>query len=296
MKIRLGLMACWVLASAAGCSGKSDAEKLADSYCSEVAKCCSQAGLSPDDQGCHALWTLANMAGSYNAQAGSACLAEIQSQASAGTFCANLSSSSPSACDSVYGSSSGSKQPGEPCDFDSDCAPSSEGKVVCASVYVNGAFIDKCQLQIPGSAGDSPCVGTQDGNTFWNYTDSNATDVVSRGYVCDLASNVRCRFGTCTALVAVGGTCGLTSDCELSAFCDLNAKLCVARVPAGGSCTGTDPSECVDGYYCPASSPKQCTAQLANGGSCTASFMCRSGYCVNNICGNDTTQLTFLCK
>jgi hypothetical protein len=294
MKAKLGLVVCLALASAQACGGKSDSEKFAESYCAEVAKCCGLASLPTDGKACRELFVLAGMGGSYNSQAGNACLAEVKSQASAGTFCTSLDSSAASACDSVYGSSSGSKKPGETCDFDSDCATSSDGKVVCASVYVNSNFISKCQVQVPGKAGDTPCVGTQDGNVFRSYSDSNATDVASRGYVCNLADGIQCRLGTCAALVAAGGTCGLSSDCVRSAFCNFSTDLCATRVAAGGTCTGSDSSECVDGYYCTSSS-KQCTAKVANGGSCTTSSMCQSDYCLNSVCADDNSGLSLIC-
>jgi hypothetical protein len=180
MKYSLRLLAGLAVTFSLGC-GKSDAEKFADSYCAEIAKCCGQAGLPADGKVCHQWAAFAEAGGSYNASAGNACLAEIKTEVSAGTFCADQSSSGPSQCDSVYGTSSnGSKKPGETCDFDSDCASSSLGAVACASLYVNGAFIDKCQVRIPGKAGDA-CIGTQDGLAFASYQTSDATDVPAQG-------------------------------------------------------------------------------------------------------------------
>ena len=287
-----------LLTVAAGC-GKSDSEKFADSYCAEVAKCCGKASMPSDGKACHQWMAFASAGGSYNSSAGNACLADMNAQVSAGTFCTNLvASSTPSACDSVFGSPGGSKQPGETCDFDSDCAPSSEGKVVCASLYVNSAFIDKCQVQIPGKAGDTPCVGTQDGNLTTYYQASDATDVVPRGYLCSIADGVQCKLGTCTALAAVGATCSYSSDCVRTAFCDYAKDQCVARVAAGATCTGSDSSECVAGYYCPTNPPRQCTAQVGIGAQCGSSTECQSGNCSNSTCqsgGLDTFGLSLLC-
>jgi hypothetical protein len=290
------------LLAAGWACGKSDTENFADSYCAEVAKCCGQAGLPADGQTCRQWMAFAAAGGSYNAAAGDACLAEMRAEVGAGTFCTDFgspsSSSSPSACDSVYGSPSGNRQPGETCDFDSDCAPSSEGKVACASLYVNGAFIDKCQVQMPGQAGDTPCVGTRDGIVTTYNPPSGVTDVVPRGYICNVADGITCASGTCTALAAAGATCTFSSDCVRTAFCDYHQDTCVPRIAAGAACTGSDSSECVDGYYCPTTTAQQCIAKLANGTACTTSDMCQSDYCSNGTCQNgglDTFGLSLLC-
>jgi hypothetical protein len=286
---------CSVLASGPGCgSDKSESEAFADSYCAEVTKCCAQASLRADGKACGETLAFAARGDSYSPQAGKACLAEVKSQASAGTFCKNLNQSSASACDSVYGAGSGSKQLGEDCNIDGDCAKSSDGDVTCASAYVNSTFIRKCQVLVPGKVGSTPCVGTRDGNDYLPYSDSNATDVATRGYVCNLADGVQCRLGTCAALVAVGGSCDLPSDCVRSAFCNSSTRLCAARVAVGSTCAGSSTSECVEGYYCQDTS-KQCTAKVANGGSCSNSSVCQSDYCLNDFCAEDYTGLSSIC-
>jgi hypothetical protein len=59
--------------------------------------------------------------------------------------------------------------------------------------------------------------------------------------------------------------------------------VCADRVAAGGTCTGRDSAECVDGCYCPSSS-LHCTAQVAAGAVCTTADMCQSGSCSNGTC------------
>jgi hypothetical protein len=277
MKKSLGLL---LALSAALACGKSDSEKFADDYCAEVAKCCAEAKLPGDGATCRMLMSFASAGSSFNTQAGDACLADMRSQVSAGTFCAELGTS---ACDAVFDSGSGNKKPGETCDFDDECAPSSEGDVKCASVSVDGAFIDKCQVQIPGKAGDSPCVGTKDGSMTMYYHTSNATDVLPRGYICDMANGLRCKDGTCTALPKVGEACDYVNDCVRDAYCDYAADKCAARIPAGGACSGSNSDECVEGYYC----DKQCVAKLDNGASCTSGSVCKSGSCANGACSGN---------
>ncbi|MBN2577317.1 MAG: hypothetical protein JXP73_22330 [Deltaproteobacteria bacterium] len=296
MKARSGLVVCLVFVGTAGCGGgKSESEAFADSYCAEVVKCCAQAGLSTDGKSCHARLALAAGAGSYDAAAGEACLAEVKAQAGAGTLCRNLSRSSVSACDGVFGSGSHSKQPGEGCDSDGDCATSSDGEVVCVHEYVGSAFVGKCQVRVSGKAGDTPCVGTRDGNDFEPYSDSNATEIPSQGYVCNIADGIRCRLGICKALFAMGESCDLPSDCVRGAFCDLDAHVCATRVAAGGACAGGNSLECVDGNYC-SSSSKQCTAKVTNGSDCDTGSMCQSGYCINNSCLEDLSGLSTVCE
>jgi hypothetical protein len=290
MKELLGLPFVLLAFSSLGC-GKSPAEQFADSYCAEIAKCCGEAGLPADGKMCHEWMTFATMGGSYNGSAGDACLAEMRAQVSAGIFCSSLSDSQ--ACDQVFESgSSGNKKPGESCDFDSDCALSNEGEVVCASAYVNDAFIDKCQIQIPGKAGDTPCIGTQDGD--WFMSANNDTDVAPRGYVCDVKDGVRCEEGVCTAMAAIGERCSFSSDCVRTAYCDYAQSQCVARIPEGGTCSGGSSDECLEDFYC--SSSEQCTAKLPNGAACTSNSSCQSGSCSNGACdGGGDFGLMLLC-
>jgi len=251
---------------------------VADAYCAEVAKCCTQMHLSSNGQMCRLLLA----GGSYSAEAGNACLAEIKAQSAAGTFCSNSNSSS--ACGSLYSGGSGSKKPGEACNQDGDCASASDGKVTCASLYndVTRDWINKCQVQMRGKAGDS-CLGTQDGDIFSSLGTTSATDIPARGYVCNTADGVECEAGACVALAAVGQSCSFASDCVRSAYCG-QASRCVARVAAGATCTGVDSDECAIGSYCPAVSPRACTAQVPNFASCSSDAMCSSDSCEDSIC------------
>ncbi len=290
MRTRLSFVIVVAITGAAAC-GKSDQEKFADSYCGEIVKCCAKAGVSGNGQFCH----LAMSGGGYNAKAGDSCLAEMKQQVAAGSFCDNLDG--PSACDSVFPTASGNNKPGEVCQFDSDCATSTAGPVSCASIYTGTNPVYKCQVQMPGKAGDTPCVGTRQGTLVSYYTDPNATDVLAQGYVCDTADGVRCKAGTCVALAQVGEACTYTSDCIAAAFCDYSKDQCVARFAAGGACTGNDSAECVDGYYCPTTGTKQCTAQLGTGAQCSDDAMCQSDMCSTTCQPGfiDTMGLAALC-
>jgi hypothetical protein len=205
----LGLLLA--LFTASGC-GKDDAEKFADAYCAELAKCCALAGQPGDGKACHEIYGAAAAFGSYDAKAGDACLAEMRAEVSAGTFCDG--GNAISACDAVYGSSSvGNKKVGEPCDFSDDCAPSSAGEVACDFLGSK-----TCVLLLPVGAS---CKAS--------------TDCVSAAY-CDYEKSL------CTARAPAGGDCVLTSDCLEGYYCPSATNQCTPQKNSGAACTSF--SEC----------------------------------------------------
>jgi len=216
MKPLFGVLASLTALFSISC-GKSDAEKFADSFCAEIAKCCVQAGLPGDGKACHALEALGAASGSYNSQAADACLAEVRSQVSAGTFCTDLDSSSQSACDSVYGSSSGSKKLGETCNFDSDCTASSAGEVACN--------MGTCTALLAVGA---TCTFTSDcvHSAFCDYNKSVCAARVPAGGVCAGSSSAECvtgyycssGFNQCALQVANGTPCTTSTMCQ-SDYC-----------------------------------------------------------------------------
>ena len=210
MKLSLALLVGVALACSQGCGGKSDAEKFADSYCAEIAKCCVQAGLPGDGKSCHAEEAY-NAAGSgYDSQAGDACLAEVRSQVSAGTFCTDLGPSSKASCGSVYGYvSPGSQNLGEFCSLDSDCAPASTAEVGC-------------------SGGTQTCAALLAVGATCRFS----SDCV-RSAFCDYSKT------TCTARVAAGDVCtgSNSEDCVDGYYCSSTSNQCTAQVASGTACT-----------------------------------------------------------
>jgi hypothetical protein len=206
----------------ASACGKSAAEKFADSYCAEIAKCCGQAGRPANGKVCHQLMVLEEAYGSYDSKAGDACLATMRTEVSAGTFCTNLATST--SCDSVFGSSSsgGNKKVGETCDFDNDCALSNEGKTICDFES------KKCVALLE--------VGATCGTTF---------DCVSSAF-CDYDSD------KCTARIAAGGVCtgGNSAECVDGYYCSSNPRQCTAKLANGATCTSftqCQSNSCSDG-------------------------------------------------
>jgi hypothetical protein len=275
MKTKLRFLMALPILSSLAC-GKSDAEKFAEAFCAEVSKCCGEQGQPTDGRICK---TFMSMAQDYNSAAGDACLAEIRAQAAEGKFCLSKSSDS-SPCNSVYSDRAGNSKPGEACTGDSDCAKSSEGQVVCATVFVNGEGVSKCQVRIAGKPGEA-CIGTQEGDSFWGY---GSDDLPSRATVCSISDGVRCDGNTCVALTEAGGSCLSSSDCVRSAYCDSSQDKCATRVANGATCAGPSyNNDCVAGNYCNATS-KQCTPQLASGAPCSTSDMCLSESCSGTVC------------
>ena len=291
-----GLLAVPLACSSSSGGGKQD---FVARYCAEFAPCCAKAGRPSDGAQCRAFLG-AFASGSYDASAGDACIAEVHAQASSPTFCDNGGPSGPS-CKKVFkdpGGTGGSSAPGTPCTMDSECASSPEGKVRCASVYTAGKTIKKCQVQLPGKAGDSPCVGTIDGNVTSFGSSSSATDVAPRGYLCDLAAGVYCdeTSGACNALAPIGGDCSgsFTSGCVREAYCDGTTRKCTARKPTGASCDSFG-GQCVAGDTCD-STTKTCVTLLVDGAACNDGQTCASGSCVNGKCGHSSDLgLAFLC-
>jgi hypothetical protein len=278
----LGLLAMGGLSCG---DGAESASAFVNSYCELLQPCCAMAGLRSDGQQCRAFLGAFASPSAYDKQAGSACLAELRAAAGKPGFCQMSDAFEPAACDGVFGETGGgSKQPGEACTDDDECARSSEGKVECQTAFAGSTQIRKCQVQIKGKAGDMPCVGTVDGNTTFLNTGS---DVAPRGYLCNLADGLRCDTATdaCVALKAVGEACtgSSSSECVLTAYCDSVQRKCAERKPAGGMCMQSfSRPQCGEGLYC--STAMTCSAQAADGAACTGDDQCRSDSCVNSKC------------
>ena len=290
------IVGCALVAAPIACSGSSGGKNdFIARYCAEFNPCCAKAGLPSDGAQCRAFLALA-FSGPYDASAGDACLADLQAESSSPTFCNANASLETLSCKKVFGG--GSSAPGSACTQDSECAPSPDGPVRCASVFLaGGAELKKCQVNIPGKAGDSPCVGTvrRDGSSSGSGSSDGVTDVPPRAYLCALAAGVYCDDNThlCTAIAALGESCAPASrfSCAADAYCDEASTKCVARKPTGAPCVFG--GQCVAGDTCD-SKGNTCVALLAGGEPCTGSQSCASGFCTNGKCGRDSL-LVFLC-
>jgi hypothetical protein len=287
-----------------GGSKPADMTSFIAQYCEILMPCCSKAGRSTDPAQCKALFTAFSSSSTYDATAGGTCIDALKAASSSATFCDN-GGGDVSACDPVFNANTGVKKPGESCSQDGDCAASTEGKVDCATSYSStGAQTKVCQVQVKGTAGDSPCVATIDGNTTSYYLGS--TTPPSKAFTCDVADHLYCdTSGTtanpptpakCTTQKDVDGVCtsSFGHECVKSAYCSYTLQKCVARVAAGQTCDTGVSNACVDGYDCDDTS-KKCVALLANGATCTGAAQCASDRCVNGACEAPQTITVQIC-
>jgi hypothetical protein len=141
--------------------------------------------------------------------------------------------------------------------------------------------VRKCQIQIRGQAGSTPCVGSVRGNIAL-YSGTSTGDVPDQGYICYAADSLRCDGTACVALKATGELCELYSDCSEADFCDATTGLCASRKPSGTACIG-QALECQDGLFCDETG-LVCAAQGAVGAACTENSQCLTGNCPNGSC------------
>ena len=284
-----------------GTGGSSDKDAFFSSYCSVFAKCCATLNKPTDGATCRSLFGALGASYTYDPVKGQACLDELNAASSAPDFCATAGSdqNEPSCKQALAQGGGGAKQPGDTCTQSSDCASSPDGSVACQTYFSTdggNAQTRICQVQIHGKAGDTPCVGTVDGNVTF-YSGSNNTPV-PKGYICDKANGVRCddKTVTCIALVPTGGSCvnGGSDACVTTAYCDTTAK-CVDKLAAGADCSASAfQSSCQDKLYCD-SGTKKCTPALAIGQACTSSDQCTPNSCVNKVCTGSSLGLSLLC-
>jgi hypothetical protein len=277
----------------AGIGGSSNATEFFAQYCDIYRPCCQAAGLRSDGQACRALYGALVPGTAYDPVAGQACLTETRAGASQPGFCEGNGPDAES-CNRVF-PPNGTKAPGDLCSEDRECAASTEGDVICESGFISGgAVVEKCQIQIRGVAGSSPCLWTVDGS--YRSTSSLREDVEPRGYLCYVSDGLRCDGGSgaCVALQPLGGSCFNADECVKGSYCSGSPSTCMARKTVGGTCGGAD-SECVTTAYC--ASTLMCEARSGIGTTCTESAQCTSGSCVNGKCdaGSGNFALAFLC-
>jgi len=294
-----GLMVAGALALTCGDDGGAGTTSaFVNSFCDLMQPCCAMAGRPADGKQCRLLYT-AFAPANYNPTAGEACLNALRAVSGQPNYCTETVNNVP-ACDDAFPDAPGmgSKKPGEDCNQDNDCAPSSEGKVECQHTLSGGVEIRKCQVQVTGKEGDKPCAGTVEGNVT-SYNPITGSEIPVKAYLCRTADGLYCDWDTdtCTRFKAVGEACSGSMDCGRGAFCETGK--CAARKAAGQMCMGGFGSrqECVDGLFCQESS-MTCAAQMGHGAACTESEECKSRDCVNGKCEGeipDDLGLAFLC-
>jgi hypothetical protein len=299
--VTVAALAALAACSSSGGGGASTAAAFAQQYCSLLAPCCADAGLSTNTSSCAAL--ISGLGKGYNPSAGQACLDAATQASKEPGFCSSTSMSSP-ACSNVFsnsssgsssGGSSGSVQPGGSCQFDSDCARAPGGGASClgGGFSADGGFGgSQCIQTTTGTAGQGPCIGTINGSsteTSW----SGNTAPPTHAYVCDVASGLTCSGAThqCSAQVGTGQPCNQDGDCVAADYCDFNGSsgsTCTPRLPDGSSCAMSF-SACMTTSYCESTS-QTCKPALPMGAACGSgnSAPCQSGLCVNDKCSSSS--------
>jgi hypothetical protein len=273
----------WAVAlgiTGAGLGCKSDEDPGAAfiaRYCDLYSPCCVAAGLPGDGKACRALFaSTASPQAKYNSTAGEACLSGLQQISGQPGFCEG-DVVPPFTCAQAFGGTVGV------CIQDNDCPTSAQGDVRCVSGFANGVDVRKCQVQIRGQPGSTPCVGTVRGNVT-EYSGTSSGEVPDQGYLCYAEDVLRCDGSACIALMLDGEACEMSNHCVAADFCDVGTGLCAARKPTGAACIG-QALECQDGSYCDdIAGSLVCTAQLDVGAPCSQNVQCLTGNCLGDTC------------
>lgn len=277
-----GVFLGWVAFT--GCGGSTDGggtsaapvakekfpAELARAVCDNIGSCCQQAGYVHDAAKCAALLegmykNMTTGAVQYDPQKGGDCVAHAASMVKACGGAPN-----PGPCENVV---VGTVAAGGKCTSSAECIAPAGGDADCNDGV--------CVQEPRGKLGDgcsSTC--TEDGNTtscsggMGGASSGNASCFTNDGLVCRAD-------GKCGAAAKVGETCSY-DDCVASAYCDMSAEKCVARVALGGTCTGE--GQCADGAYCGGGT---CVAEKATGAACADWVECASHECDDGKCGSD---------
>jgi len=297
-----------LIASLPACEGESDSSNWAgaggggaqggtflQTMCSLLAPCCVDAGLKSDPNLCAQMYGAAVANSQYDPVAGAACESALKAASNDGKVCAVETLNTTTACDGVYKTAGGTRQPGETCDKDSDCAQQTAGKAECLNGYDSAtqSSVQTCCNVFDGKVGDSPCVGYKT-VSYTVYSVSGAPPAV--GYVCDKTQGNTCDSTTkaCKALAKLGEACSWNDDCVDAAWCNTTDKVCQAKVGAGQPCA-TSESQCDATTYC--SEAKVCATLVEVGQPCKTSGQCKSDSCTNGACKATTDlSLLFICQ
>lgn len=281
---------------AVGCSSGSGDNRgsgggLGERYCVLFKPCCQKAGLPDTQQTCRLLF---DGAVAKDQAAAEACIQQYEAWAQEPDWCETFGTKPrPESCEKAYPDtgSTGTQQPGEPCEFNDDCAQPSNGEPDCYHDFDTDT--DYCRVLVKGTNG-AACVGTRDDNlTVFSGDTSGALEVG----ICDRADGLYCDDTQCASLIQLGQSCSDSMSCAGNdTYC---SSTCQSKVPPGSSCADSS-SACAEHAYCEFES-NTCLATLPTGAACSSSQECDSSYCESSgTCSasnglNDLT-LTLFCN
>lgn len=227
---------------------------FAQLQCTELADCCAQQSLTLDDASCETqvtgilqmIYAMYAKTTTYDSVAAAECLQAWPTVTSCGQRKPGVEP--PEVCQRVF---VGHAKPGGPCNVVDDCQKPAGGSVTCrfASMAEDEAPSGTCVVQQHAKLGED-CQTSCSG--FGCAVDPEPT---SPGYASGLCFQ------------------------EDGLYCD-GTHHCVSVVPTGAACTYSD--VCAGGGYC---ADGQCHALLAEGEACRNNETCRTGACVDGVCG-----------
>jgi len=275
----------------AGCgSDDDDGSGIAKEMCDLYRPCCAEAGLSTEQRGCQLLFGAA-VAGADKAAA-QRCLDDMKQAAQAPDFCETSSSTPrPKSCEEAFPEqgdvgSRGTAKPGEPCEWDDDCASSPDGDVTCTF----GSGPQFCQVLTRTPAGEA-CRGIV-GEDFHFFSGGSSDASIP---VCFLEDGLYCDddSGQCQPISDLGGPCSNDYGCS-EGYCE--SGTCSALLPPGSDCSG---GSCDETSYCSVDD-SICHPKVADGEPCESSEEC-DGLCVNDVCSESgsiggSLGLVLLCQ
>src|SRR3954464_13537594 len=132
MRVAIVVSVFGMLLAAVGCgstesNGAGNRDQFISQLCAELASCCTAAGRPGDGAQCRAFYSAFVPGLRFDSAKADACLKEVRALGE--SKCDSISEGPPS-CRQVF-TSNGTAKPGEPCESETDCAPSAEGAVRC---------------------------------------------------------------------------------------------------------------------------------------------------------------------
>lgn len=286
------VMACTSGGSGGGTSSASSAQSFVSQYCSLTAGCCEKQGKRPDQAKCEQFYSVFTAQATYDPVKGQQCLDAARADA---TLCEGSSDATDAACEGVFkesGAAAGTKQPGETCEDDDECAPASDGEVQCSFFSKDGATVRKCQVHVRAKENDD-CAGDKGVGSSFTSGGSSEADRVG---ICWEEDGLHCDFQSkkCLKRIAIGDPCeSFSAKCVTGARCDSTQRVCVALKASGEDCEPSASSfdqPCQEKLYCNETTRK-CTPTLAAGAACTKDVECGQASCVNGKCSGGSSTL-----
>lgn len=284
--------------------GAASSSAFITSFCDLLGTCCSKDQKTYDQQKCTQFYNgILGTGYTYDANNGQACLDKTRAEQNSPTFCSE-GAQDDAICKKVFtkaGATGGTKQPGDLCSTDADCASQPDGTVNCSTFIENDATTKTCQLFVRAKAGEA-CGGDVEEDDDTPF----ASDKSARVGICHKTDSLYCdTFDTkkCTPYVPSGGTCeGFTSSkCVANNRCDPKTKKCTPLLADGADCepvTTASDNPCAATSYCPKDS-KKCAPAKKKGEACADATECGSAGCSGGKCGGSTTinlAPTIACK